>query len=372
MRPFRVLVLGGYGPFGARIVRALARDPSIAVSAGGRHPERAAALLAGVAAAGGRAEAVAIDHESGDFAARLRDITPDVVVHASGPFQGQGYHVARAAIDAGVHYADLADGRAFVCGIGTLDADARARGVVAAAGASTLPAVSGAVLDTLVPHYAHLEAIEIVIAPGQATPRGLATIEAVLSYCGAPFREWRDGAWRDVHGWQGLRRVDLGELGTRWAARCDVPDLELWPARWPDVRSVRFDAALELGVEHAALAALGGLVRLGVVKRSASLARAGIGLARALDRFGSDVGGMLVRVDGVRRDGQRGSHAWRLVARRGDGPEIPCLPAVVLARKLARGERLEPGARPCHGMMSLDDLAAAAAPFDIDWRVEER
>jgi hypothetical protein len=370
-RPFRVLVLGGYGHFGARIVRALACDPSTAVVVGGRRPANAGALLAEVAALGGRAEAAAIDHEAADFPARLAALAPDLVVHTSGPYQGQGYHVARAAIAAGSHYADLADGRAFVVGIGALDAEARARGVVVAAGASTLPAVSGAVLDTLVPQYAPCEAIEIVIAPGQATPRGLATLASVLSYCGAPFREWRDGAWRVVHGWQGLRRVDLGALGTRWAARCDVPDLDLVPARYPAVRSVRFDAALELKLEHAALWALGGLARAGVVRRPAALARTGLRVARALDGLGSDVGGMLVRVAGVRRDGTRGAHAWRLVAKRGHGPEIPCLPAVVLARKLARGERIAPGARPCYGMMTLDDLARAAAPFDIAWRVDD-
>jgi saccharopine dehydrogenase-like NADP-dependent oxidoreductase len=367
--PFRVLVLGGYGHFGARIVRALARDPAIALLVGGRRPEQAAAL---VGETGGRASAVHVDHASRDFAARVAALAPALVVHTSGPFQGQGYHVARAAIDAGAHYADLADGRDFVCGIGALDAAARSRGVVVASGASTLPAVSGAVLDTLARPFARLERVEIVIAPGQATPRGLATLASVLSYCGAPFRAWEDGAWRVVHGWQDLRRVDLGALGTRWAARCDVPDLELLPARYPGIRTVRFDAALELALEHAGLYALAGLARARMVPAPARFAPAALALARRLDRLGSDVGGMLVRVDGVRRDGTRGSHRWELIARHGHGPEIPCLPAVVLARKLAAGVPIDPGARPCYGMMTLDDLAAAAAPFDIAWRVDER
>ena len=360
MRRYRILVVGGYGHFGARIVRALARDPGIGLVVAGRRPPSAGA------------DTLALDHEAPDLAAKVRDAAPDLVIHTSGPFQGQDYHVARAAIGAGAHYLDLADGRSFVCGIGALDAEAKARGVLVASGASTLPAVSGAVLDALAPRYSAIDAVDIVIAPGQRTPRGRATIEAVLSYCGRPFRVRQDGAWRDAHGWLGLRRVALGSLGTRWAARCDVPDLELWPARFDGVRTVRFDAALELALEHAGLAALAWLVRLRLVAAPERLAPAAMAIARNLDRYGGDVGGMRVRLEGVRRDGTRGVHEWTLVARQGHGPEIPCLPAVAIARKLARGETFAAGARPCTGMMSLDDFDRAAEPFDIAWRVDER
>lgn len=360
MRPFRVLVLGGNGHFGARIVRALGADRGIGLVVAGRRPS------------GAGLETLALDHAAPDVAARVRDASPDLVIHTVGPFQGQGYHVARAAISAGAHYLDLADGRAFVGGIGALDAEARARGVVVASGASTLPALSGAVLDAIAPRYATIDAIDIVIAPGQRTPRGRATIEAVLSYCGRPFRVRQDGEWRDAHGWLGMRRVALGAIGTRYAARCDVPDLALWPARFPEARTVRFDAALELAAEHAGLATLAWLVRLRLVRSPERLAGVAMTLAHALDRFGGDVGGMRVRVEGMRRDGSRGAHTWSLVARQGHGPEIPCIPAIALARKLARGEAIGAGARPCTGMFSLDDFDATAAPFDIAWRLDER
>ena len=39
-----ILVLGGYGHFGARIVRGLAASPGIEVIAAGRHPHKAAAM----------------------------------------------------------------------------------------------------------------------------------------------------------------------------------------------------------------------------------------------------------------------------------------------------------------------------------------
>ena len=37
-------------------------------------------------------------------------------------------------------------------------------------------------------------------------------------------------------------------LGPRWVANCDIPDLELFPARYAGVRSVRFSAGVGLRI----------------------------------------------------------------------------------------------------------------------------
>jgi hypothetical protein len=44
----------------------------------------------------------------------LKKLKPNILVHASGLFQNQGYEVAAACIHNGVHYLDLADRRDFV------------------------------------------------------------------------------------------------------------------------------------------------------------------------------------------------------------------------------------------------------------------
>src|SRR5438105_2009523 len=226
---YRIVILGGYGNFGARVARALAAEPDIQLIVAGRDVGSASRFVHTLGDTAAKVEAIGLDHRASDFPANLRALRPNLVVHASGPFQGQDYHAARAAIDAGAHYLDLADGRAFVTGITTLDAAARERGVVVITGASTLPALSSAVVDSLLPAFSRMDSIEICIAPGQKTPRGRATMEAILSYCGRAFEELNDGAWRQVYGWQGLRRWRHPELGVRWAARCDVPDLDLFP-----------------------------------------------------------------------------------------------------------------------------------------------
>lgn len=369
--PCRVLVLGGYGHFGGRICRALVADPNIALIVAGRRRAAAQAFIATLRTAGPAAEAAALDHGAADLARTLADLRADVVVHTGGPYQGQGYHVARACIEAGAHYVDLADGRTFVAGITALDGEARRRGVLVVSGASTLPALSSAVVDRFKSGFASLEAIESSIAPGQKTPRGLATLEAVLSYCGQPFEWLQDGRQVTVYGWQDLQPHRYPDFGTRWSAPCDVPDLALFPQRYPDVRTVTFRAALELKAMQAGMSLLAQLRRAGLVRDWSRHAGWLKQMSDPFDFLGSDVGGMHLEMRGRDAAGAQKTLTWNLVARRGHGPEIPCIAAIVVAKKLAAGAIAERGAMPCMGLMSLDEFDAAVAHLDIHWSVAE-
>jgi hypothetical protein len=361
---YRVLVLGGYGHFGGRIGKALARDVTVIVA--GRDAHQAANFAR---ALGGQYEGVALDHTAANLSQRLRELRVNAVVHTCGPFQGQDYHVAQACIAAGAHYLDLADGRDFVAGIVALDAAARDRNVLVVSGASTLPALSSAVIDEHLGYFATLDAIDISIAPGQRAPRGLATLQAVLSYCGKPFNAWEAGRWRTVYGWQDLKHFDYPGLGSRWLARCDVPDLQLFPQRYAGVQHVRVDAALELAVAQGTFWLLAALVRGGLIKDAARCAPLLLQCARHFDAWGSDAGGMHVGLRGTDHHGRPAKVNWHLTARQGHGPQIPAIPAIVLARKLAAGTLAARGAMPCMGLMSLAEFAEAVdrARLDISW-----
>jgi hypothetical protein len=102
----RVVVVGGAGNFGARIVRALRGDPTIELVVAGRRK---------VSVHGAEAvRSVLIDIDGAGFAQSIRDLSPGLIIHCVGPFQGQDYRVANAALAAGAHYLDLADGRRFI------------------------------------------------------------------------------------------------------------------------------------------------------------------------------------------------------------------------------------------------------------------
>jgi hypothetical protein len=358
----RVVVLGGAGNFGARIVRALQADRTIELICAGRR----ARVVPGLE----QVSTVTLDIAAAEFRARLMELAPGLVIHCIGPFQGQDYHVAQAALAAGAHYLDLADGRDFVANFAQAnDVAARAAGRCAITGASTLPALSGAVLDELCADL-RPEEIGICIAPGQKAPRGDATLAAVFSYLGRPVRVWCAGRWRTRTGWMDLRRVRL-DFALRWAALCDVPDLALLPQRYPQLRTAEFHAALEFGIEHFALWLLAAMRRTGLPLPVERWAIAMNGLAGRLDRRGGEYGGMRVDVVGRRSDGGRMRRTWLLTTPAVDGPEIPCMAAILLARRIAGGRVPAPGAAACTGFLGLTDFAPLFARWKIRTRIEE-
>jgi saccharopine dehydrogenase-like NADP-dependent oxidoreductase len=366
--PLRVVVIGGLGNFGARIVRRLALEAAIEVVATTRRAARQGSGDGG-GDGGGDARVVTplatLDIDSPDLAHSLAALAPDLVIHCAGPFQHQDYRVALATLAAGAHYVDLADGREFVAAFAaSVDLAARAAGRFAITGASTLPALSTAVIDRYRESFASLEEIDIVIAPGQRAPRGRATIAAVLGYAGRPFKVWRDGAWRIVHGWQDLEPVRFS-FGRRLAAACDVPDLQLLPLRYPPARSVSFRAALEFSLQHRVLWLIAAIRRAGV---ALPVARWGMAFERAagwLDRFGGDTGGMRVRLRGRDRNDRPQALTWELVARGNQGPEIPAMAAVLLALRLAQGRTPRSGAQACMGILDLADFESEFERWSI-------
>jgi NAD(P)-dependent dehydrogenase (short-subunit alcohol dehydrogenase family) len=357
----RVVVIGGSGNFGARICSRLAREPGLEIIATGRR------------AADGERDAIShkvLDLHAPDLARALAALRPDLVIHCAGPFQGQNYNVANAALASGAHYIDLADGREFVVQFASHNQAAALRaGRIAVTGASTLPALSSAVVDHLRRHFAHVEEIEITIAPGQHAPRGIATMAAVLGYAGRSFRWLEGGVWRTAYGWQELRRV-VFPFGTRYAAACDVPDLTLFPERYPGLRTAVFRAALEVPLQQYALWCIAGLRRSGVPLRAERWAAPLNRAAGWFDRFGSDCGGMSVSVSGKDESGQALRATWQLVAKSNHGPEIPCMAAILLTTKLAAGESFPTGARACMGMLGLRDFESEFARWDIRTSIE--
>jgi saccharopine dehydrogenase-like NADP-dependent oxidoreductase len=364
MHRFRVVVIGGYGLFGSRLVRRLARDPALVVVVAGRRLALADAFVLSLQPTA-RAElhAAAMDAQSASFEADLARCQPDAVVHASGPFQGQDYHVARACIRQRVHCIDLADGRAFVTGIGALDTLAKEAGVLVASGASSVPALSSAVVDHLARGLIEVRAIDIGISPGNRTERGLATVQGILSYCGQPVLH-ADG--HRAIGWgRSHRHRYAPPVGTRWLSPCEAPDLTLLPARYPGTPTVRFGAGLELGFLHLGMNLMAAAVRVGLVHNWATHAPWLLRVADLFKGWGSDAGAMHVQVKGVDHQGAAVCRTWELLATDGDGPYVPTLAAAALVRKLAAGDMGTTGAMPCMGLLSLNDFTDAAAGLRI-------
>jgi len=360
---FTVMILGGTGVFGQRIARRLVHHGDCRVIIAGRSQHGAGAAADEVGAREGRCVAL-----PDGLAASLGDV--DLVIHTVGPFQGQDYAVAETCLKAGVHYIDLSDGRAFTEGFHTLDALARENGVAAISGASSVPGLSSTVVAHLSPAFARVDEIAMAIAPANRVPRGPAVVAAILGTVGQPMRRWQAGAWRTAHGWQDMRRRKIDGLGPRWLAACDVPDMALLPMAYPDVRTMTFHAGLELSFLHWGLWALSWPVRLGLLPSLLRFAPMMRRTARWFGKFGTDRGGMFVELRGVDAAGAPLTKIWTVIAGSGDGPWIPALPAVILARQLAGGGGPEPGARACLNLFDMDDFTRETNAFDIRWHVD--
>jgi len=358
----RVLVLGGYGNFGGYVCRALAADARIQLIVAGRNLARAR-VFADELGASNPAEAAAID--IADLDAAMAACRPGLVIHTVGPFQSQDYRVAEAAIACGAHYCDLADARAFVAGIGVLDQRARAAGVAIISGASSVPCLTAAFLDAAASEFAAIEAVDYGIASAQETNRGLGTASAILSYVGRPFTMLRDGRMARVFGWQGLRSEVYPELGRRWFGNCDIPDLELFPARYPTLRTMRFGAGHEIAPVHWGIWLLSWLVRSRLLPRLDRWSDVLLNASYLFDRWGSSRSGFHIFISGMALDGSPLVRRRWMIARAGDGPNIPCMPAILIARRLAAGDTLESSAGPSLDLITLEDFLAALGDFDV-------
>ena len=142
----KVLVVGGSGVFGTRLVHGLLATSDLDVVVAGRDRGRCEAFVAAHDPAQRARLSIAALDASAATAAELRATGAFVVVDAAGPFQGQDLCLPRAAIAGGMHYLDLADGRDFVVRISVLD---KAAGVTVLSDGSSTPALSNAALNAL-------------------------------------------------------------------------------------------------------------------------------------------------------------------------------------------------------------------------------
>lgn len=363
----KILILGGYGNFGKRISAALAKA-RLPIIISGRDEKKVLNLANELTKkfSNSLVEVATIDTKN-NFSLALKEIKPHLVINTVGPFQTSDYSVAKDCIAQSIHYIDLADGRDFVREISILNRDAQDSGSVVISGASTVPGLSSAVLEKFKTQFSKIDSLTFGIAPGQKAERGLATTKAILTYIGKPIKPSAKSA-KARYGWQDLYRIKYPEIGSRWMANCDIPDLDLLPSRY-NIDAIRFSAGMESSLLHLGIWSLSWFVRCGVLKNLPNHAQPLLKLSHFFDLFGSDDGGMHVIIKGQDLDGKEKEIKWFIVAKNGDGPQIPTIPAIILAKKIISGNLKKAGASPCVGMVTLDEYFEELKEFNVSQHV---
>ena len=350
-----ILILGGYGNFGKRISKSLVAA-GLPVIIAGRSWSKAEALAKELKAFS------AVFDINKDLEKQLKTFKPKVVINTCGPFQNKDYSIAQTCINNNAHYIDLADARDFVCNIKSLDESAKKARVLVVSGASTVPTLSSAVIEEFKNEFSEIDSMVYGITPGQKTERGLATTQSVLSYLGKPIRLNSTGKVR--YGWQDLYRQEYPEIGKRWMANCDAPDLDIFSKLY-NIKSVQFSAGMESSALHLLIWLLSSLKMLGLPIKLENHAELLLNLSHNFDVFGTKNGGMHVLLKGKDKQGAAHERKWFIVAKQGHGPQIPCVPAIILAKRLFNNELTETGAKPCIGMLNLPEYLAELKGLDI-------
>ena len=362
----RILLIGATGVFGRHLAQHLAQIGGIELIVASRDIAKAKALTAELTARQCRAEVtpVALD-TSRDIEGQLAELKAWLIIDASGPFQGASYSTARAAIIAGSHWIDLADARDYILGFAqALDGLARANGVCALTGASSTPALSSAVVESLTAGWQRVDCIDIAICPGGRGQVGPSVIRAILSYVGQPIAIFDEGRALTATGWGNPVHRHIDGLGDRYLSRVETADGELLQRRFNVTTRIDFRAGLESWAEHFGLAAISFLRARAWLANPARLTPWLVRARRITALAASDTGAMTVAVSGLDEAGKCAEGRWSLLARQGDGPKVPILPALALTRQLLACPAA-PGARPASGEIKLSAIEAEMAKLAI-------
>ena len=356
----KVLILGGYGKFGGQLAELLCDETRLTLIIAGRSQAKASSFCQNLPPGAGRlAEAV---DRNGDIETRLKEIAPDIVVDASGPFQAYGedpYRVAKAALATGCHYVDFADGSDFVHGIGQFDEAARNSALVMLSGVSSFPALTAAVVRHLSSDLLRVDSIIGGIAPTPYAGVGLSVVGAIAGYAGQKVSLRSNGEVRNAYALTETRPYTIGPPGFVPLDRLqfslvDVPDLDSLPELWPDVSTVWMGAGPVPAVIHRMLRGLAYLVRWGIIPSLAPFSRA-LYQANNILRWGEHRGGMFVEVTAKTGDGQTVTRAWHLLAEGNDGTFIPSMAIETLIRRWVDGAPPKYGARVATREIELAD-----------------
>ncbi len=357
-----VLIVGGYGAFGGKIVSLLADEPRLTLIVAGRSADRARMFCEAARISAGAVLAPAAFDRAGPIEDGLAALRPDIVIDASGPFQAYGerpYALIESCLAGGANYMDLADGSEFVAGIKAFDERARAAGLYALSGASTCPALTAAAARRLCAGMARVTSIRAGIAPSPFAAIGENVVRAIAGYAGQPVRVRRGGQTATAYAFTEQMRFTISPPGvaplpSKMFSLVDSPDLLALAELWPDIETVWVGAGTVPEITHRMLVGLAWLVRLGLIPSLSPLAKLMHRAMRVL-RWGAHRGGMFVALSGEDGAGAPLERCWHMIAEGDDGPFIPAMAAAALIRKTLSGCPPAPGARAALRELELED-----------------
>lgn len=366
-----ILIIGGTGVFGQRLLTHLTRFENIAIVFSSRSLKKAEDLATRLSKRhpGRPIRGIALDHRQ-NLAEILADLNPFAVMDCSGPFQSTDYNTAEIVLKSGAHLIDLADAREYLAAYHThLDVTARKHKVVGLSGASSTPALSTCVVRDLTRNWKRIDTIDICITPGGKSEVGASVIAAIMSYAGADIPTWRNGRLETISGWGQSKKTRITGLGKRRVAPVETFDAESLGPRFNVNARVSFSAGLESQLEQWGMELIARLRRHRLVPHPRHLIPLLLQFRKVTRLFTSDQGAMQVEVSGIDASGDQAHAKWSLLAKKDHGPFIPVLPAAAALRRLLENS-IPVGARTADQALRLKDIQNEWLPYDISASIQ--
>ncbi len=349
----KVLVVGAGGYFGSLLVRELLEYTDCDVIAAGRSYKHLSDKL--FKFKNSRLSFEVVDLKNSESVERLLS-EAQVAICAAGPFQNLPLTLLELCLKKRVHYIDFSDDRQFVKKVHeTVNQIADKEYLPAiCSGWSTFPALSGALTRIAVNGLEKADSITIQMAPGNRSPRAIATVTSLLSSVGSSFSVWRERHWQNVSGWSGAEPCHFPEpIGQRQGYLVDVPDHEIFPALF-DVDSVEFRVAPEIHFFSQILSLMAWFRRKGFVRNWAPYAAVLRKAASLLGFLGHDSGAVSVEVLGTKKGIKSRKRVCIITDK--EGQCIPVIPATIMVASLLKNELNHKGLVPVDDWIEKEDL----------------
>jgi hypothetical protein len=274
-----------------------------------------------------------------------------VAINCAGPFGGLDGTLLEACLEAGCHYADIGDDRAYATRVRAAGPRFEGRGLAAVYGCSSLPGISGALALRAREGAAEAPArARVTLFIGNDNPKGHAAVTSLVAGLGRPIAAPQG----TLRGFRDREVVSLPfPFGRRGVFNFDSPEYDLFPALL-GVLAVSVKVGFELRLATFGFAALA-LLGPGYGPRTARLLDLPARVIRGWGCSGGAVMAELLFPDGAVR--------WAAVAATANAQWMAALPCALVARALAGGSVPVTGAATAYEFLGpralLDGLVGA-------------
>jgi saccharopine dehydrogenase-like NADP-dependent oxidoreductase len=365
----RLIIIGGAGDMGRVACAATVADPEItSVVIADRDGDRAKSLASDL---GHKAVGVALDITD-HSALRAAIADTDVVLNTAGPFYLYGRPVLEAALEAGKHYADIADDWEPTIEMLELDGVARAKGVTAIIGIGASPGMSNLLAAVAHSELDTVDRLYTVWRGGSGVPKApenpedvkpAAAIEHWIHNLASPIRVWRDGAFRDAVALEELV-IDYPGIGSATVWTCGHPEPITLPRYFPDIKE-----SVNLMFARPGLIAAARAVRDRVRSGELTIPEASKEFILQPGRRGPEAGevpafpGVFAYAEGT-KDGQAARVAVSTNHMpEGEMGEATCVPMAIAVGMIARGEITKSGVFGPEGCIDPKTFFERLTPF---------